>query len=165
MPYYLYVEMKKTLTDYLQEILGLDTRDSRSRKLFTHIWAKFNIYILQIIVCCMVLPPRHTLRVQKATISKWFLYKLLKNNITFKVNLWYYVWRIEWTVIKCYHRKYIGMLKKLTYNNPNPLGMSCVSISQFFIGSVWGEHNVFDKKFIAPTLSLPYLWNNTIETV
>ena len=100
----------------------------------------FELKIVNIVVSMVWWSPRITLRVNKVTMFKRFRCNLFKTNTKLEGTWWYSVGRVTWKIINCSNWIYNWTVSKETWNNPNYLGMSRVSISQFNSGLGWDRH-------------------------
>ena len=120
--------------------------------------------IVQIFMGTIWLPPITALRVHKITMFKSIRCNLLETSITLYGVWWYGILRVNWTVINWSHRIYNGEVRKMTSNNPNYFGISCVSIRQFCIGFCWDEdlkvlQKIVNPKIYSSVFMKQHIWN------
>ena len=125
----------------------------------------FELMVVKIVVSLVWWSPRTTLRVNKVTMFKRFRCNLFKTNTKLEGTWWYSVGRATWKIINCSNWIYNWTVRKATWNNPNYLGMSHVSISQLLVSLVGTNIEKCDIQFVTSTFAPPYLWNNTVDTV
>ena len=71
---------------------------------------------------------------------KNFTCNILKSNIKLEGTWWYSARRVTWTILNWSNCIYNRIFRKSTLKNPNYLGISSVSISQFHSGFGWDKH-------------------------
>ena len=134
--------MNQNLMNKLRDSLFWNSTDTWDNKIIVYVNIypeNFELKIVKIIVGLVWWSPRPTLRVNIVTMFKRFRCNLLKTNIKLEGTWLDIVKRLTWTVIHWSNWIYNQTFRKVTYN-PNSLGMSRVSISQFHSGLGWDKH-------------------------
>ena len=130
-------DMTKKLMNKLRESSSFNSIDSWDNNILVNVsidLEHFDLKIVKIVVSLVWWSTRMTLRVNKFTMFNRFRCNLFKTNIKLEDTWLYSVGRVTWTIISCSNWIYNRTVRKATYNNPNSLGISRVSISQFHSG-------------------------------
>ena len=100
----------------------------------------FYLKMVNIFLSLVWWSPRTTLRVKKVTMFKRFRCKLILTNIKCEGTWWDSVGRATCTIINWPNWIYYWTVSKTKSNNPNSLGMSHVSINQFYSVLGWDKY-------------------------
>ena len=118
----------------LREILFWNCTNSWDSNIAVSVRIDFDNFYLKIFEIVLSLVGQSTimtLRFNKLKMFKRFICNLLKANIKFESTCLYGVGRVNWKIINWSHWIYYGPVSKVTWNNPNHLGMYLVSIRNF----------------------------------
>ena len=160
--------MTKAFMDKPLNIILVEIIDSFNHNIFVYFRVEFdnlNLNIVQIVLSLIGWLPITTLRFHKITIFKRFRCNLLETNIAFKWIQLYGIGKVTYIVINWSYRIYNGVVSKGHKIIPSTWEYTMLPLANFELSWVGTDIEKCYIQFVTPTLYIPYLWNNTVETL